>query len=395
MAVWKTLRDYVEASGWTTALTQAGIASSGTVDSFLKAAHLTRIRHAHLVSALALAKLQEGAFRKTERPQDPENQEVWRQEMIAKSPTFQYRDTIMRMELLTLIFVRAHRLRNFLLYVETLKALVPWFFALDHQNYARWIPIHIRDMDSLPPATHEEFEVNGTWVVPKTTNRFSAMPIDQAHEQNNELVKGTGGAVGLTENPSAFKKWMVAGPEQARLLTEFEEQYMEDFEDGDHHHHHEEGMSTQNTFRKQARSLVQVINEMSNPFQDDGPELLALDTRNIIDDSVINTVRTIEAVGKDQYETYKKSVITDMTQSIHKPIKKNALPLFRSPSPKTKSKKAGQVSMLRDDVALFSRLYIVMQHREGDMDTFFKHENHPTHLLCQTVGSYDRAKSQT
>lgn len=32
--------------------------------------------------------------------------------------------------------------------------------------------------------------------------------------------------------------------------------------------------------------------------------------------------------------------------------------------------------MLKDDVALFSRLYIVMQHRDGDMDTFFKHENH-------------------
>ncbi|KAL5007288.1 hypothetical protein ScPMuIL_016094 [Solemya velum] len=94
-------------------------------------------------------------------------------------------------------------------------------------------------------------------------------------------------------------------------------------------------------------------------------------------DEEIDRPRTIEAVGEDQYETYKKSVITDMTQSIHKPIKKNALPLFRSPSPKTKSKKAGQVSMLRDDVALFSRLYIVMQHREGDMDTFFKHENHP------------------
>ena len=74
-------------------------------------------------------------------------------------------------------------------------------------------------MESLRPATHEEFEVNGIWVVPKTTNRFSALPIDQAHYQNNELVKGTGGAVGLTENTSAFKKWI-----QARLLTEFEEQ---------------------------------------------------------------------------------------------------------------------------------------------------------------------------
>ena len=33
--------------------------------------------------------------------------------------------------------------------------------------------------------------------------------------------------------------------------------------------------------------------------------------------------------------------------------------------------------MLKHDVELFSRLYIVMQHREGGMATFFKHENHP------------------
>ena len=33
--------------------------------------------------------------------------------------------------------------------------------------------------------------------------------------------------------------------------------------------------------------------------------------------------------------------------------------------------------MLKHDVDLFSRLYIVMQHREGDMRTFFGHENHP------------------
>jgi hypothetical protein len=46
--------------------------------------------------------------------------------------------------------------------------------------------------------------------------------MDQAHEQNNEVVMG---AVGLTENPSAFRKWMVAGPEKARLLKEFEDDY--------------------------------------------------------------------------------------------------------------------------------------------------------------------------
>ena len=46
------------------------------------------------------------------------------------------------------------------------------------------------------------------------------MPFEQANEQNKETVKGSGGAVGLTENPAALKRWMVVGPEQARFLTE-------------------------------------------------------------------------------------------------------------------------------------------------------------------------------
>ena len=124
MAIWNTFGDYLEASGWTTALTQAGIGSFGTADSFLKAAHLTRTRHAHQVSALALAKLQQDAFLCTEGPHDENTKEAWRQAMISKSPTFQYWVTIFRMEVLGMIFVRAHREQDFPLYVESLKALV-------------------------------------------------------------------------------------------------------------------------------------------------------------------------------------------------------------------------------------------------------------------------------
>ena len=256
MAVWKTFGGFLEDSGWTTALIEAGIASSGTANSLLKASHLTRTRHAHQVSALALAKLQQDAFlgMGTEGPHDENTKEAWRQDMINKSPTFQYWDAILKMEILGSIFVRAHREQNFPLYVETLKALVPWFFALDHQNYDRWIPVHIRDMENLPTSIHKEFEERRHWVVPKTSNRFSSIPIDQAYKQNNDLVKGSGGAVGLTENPSAFKKWMIAGPEQARLVKEFKQQYIS--EESNKQQHHEEGMSTQKTFKEQAQALV-------------------------------------------------------------------------------------------------------------------------------------------
>ena len=39
MALWNTLGDVLEGSGWTAALTQADVASSGTADSYLKATH--------------------------------------------------------------------------------------------------------------------------------------------------------------------------------------------------------------------------------------------------------------------------------------------------------------------------------------------------------------------
>ena len=56
---------------------------------------------------------------------------------------------VLKYETLVLIFVRAHREKKFHLYVEVLEKLVPLFFALDHVNYSRWLPVHIRDMNCL------------------------------------------------------------------------------------------------------------------------------------------------------------------------------------------------------------------------------------------------------
>ena len=62
------------------------------------------------------------------------------------------------------------------------------------------------------PGALAEFKA-GKFVIYKTSNKFSAMVIDQCHEQNNALVKGSGGAIGQTGNPGALRRWTVAGPE--------------------------------------------------------------------------------------------------------------------------------------------------------------------------------------
>ena len=54
MASFKALGNWLDGSGWADVLVQAGVAKSGTADSFLKASHITRTRHAHQVTAATL-----------------------------------------------------------------------------------------------------------------------------------------------------------------------------------------------------------------------------------------------------------------------------------------------------------------------------------------------------
>ena len=157
------------------------------------------------MTAATLYKLQQDAFQLCRDDDDNITMETWRADMLQKCPTFFFWDLVLRFEVLILIFVRAQRERNFPLYVEVLEELTPLFFALDHINYSRWMPIHIRDMKSLPSEIKEEFEQKGHWVLSKTRDKFSFVPFDQAHEQENKVVKGSGGAVGLTENPTALR----------------------------------------------------------------------------------------------------------------------------------------------------------------------------------------------
>ena len=57
----------------------------------------------------------------------------------------------------------------------------------------------------------------------KTLRNFLSIPIDQAHEQNNKLVKEDGGAIGLTQNTAELTRLVICGPKIARIVNDFEE----------------------------------------------------------------------------------------------------------------------------------------------------------------------------
>ena len=144
--------------------------------------------------------------------------------------------------------------------------------------------------------------------------------------------------MGLTESPVAFRIWMVTGPETARVLQEFESQLKGETNIDEKNKHHEQGLSTQKTFQSHVKNLVSTISEMGNPFKDDCPELLALDTRNCADASVMDTVHKVEEIGLRQCKKFVKDVIDERTVSIHNTMSKNTLPLFEHQHAKQISK---------------------------------------------------------
>ena len=60
--------------------------------------------------------------------------------------------------------------------------------------------------------------MKGKFVVHKSSRELSALAIDQAHEHANAVIKGKDGVIGVTDNPSALRRWILLVPRRAISL---------------------------------------------------------------------------------------------------------------------------------------------------------------------------------
>ena len=137
-----------------------------------------------------------------------------------KHSQFQYWSMALNLGLLVLNLAGSIRSGDFQQYMKSIRDLIPWSFAMNHINYSRSLSIHLRNMtlpSTLHPSVYTHF-CKGRFVTHRTPRSLTGMVLDQAHEQLNALVKGEGGAVGLTENAAALRRWMVAGSEISRMI---------------------------------------------------------------------------------------------------------------------------------------------------------------------------------
>ena len=245
-----------------------------------------------------------------------------KEDLKRRSATATYWFTVIELEMLLFSFVRSLHQSDFSLFAASFEEMLPWLAALDHSYYLRWRCIFLCDMHRLPASAADEF-IKGHFTIKKTEQIFSTIGIDQAHRQNNKLVKIDGGAIGILGNEQALLEREASGPYIAKMTCGTRNTLSIN--------HHEDNGSFEKDFREKRFSLIQNFEKFDNPFTECQPNLINIVSKEAMSEKAATSVRNACSVGKKQCSDFIKKRLCesdDQRMTIYATMKKNRLTLF-------------------------------------------------------------------
>ena len=122
-------------------------------------------------------------------------------------------------------------------------------------------------------------------------------------------------------------------------------------------YHDQSAASVQSTFVKDVQSMVNMMEDFGNPFQEQSQDLLVLDTKEIAPPAALDALRRAHEVGQLHFDNFVRERLVERTKPLEDAIHRHKLKIFGQPR-KVPGKGANQVKSLKNDVNLFSLLYI-------------------------------------
>ena len=134
-------------------------------------------------------------------------------------------DCFVKPTLLSLMFLPGERNGDFLLQLHCLKAMLPYFIAAGHHNYARYLSWYVRQMEQLPHHAKEDLLAGAQ--VCRHSDGGTAVPADQFGEQTSiKRGKGSGGMKGISTSPEQVAVWVNSFNVCAHLDIAMEHNFM-------------------------------------------------------------------------------------------------------------------------------------------------------------------------
>ena len=293
---------------------------------------------------------------------------------------------------LLLTFIRATREGNWSLHLECIREMLPWYFAYDHLNYARYLPVYLLHMIQLPE-THPEAQMmleNGDFGVQRTTEHgFAQLPIDQTIEQTlNRSTKTKGGIVGFSLKKNAVQRWLLTAHSRAlfvdkcRVMTGKKE---------DNRLHKETGKSRIKHDEEDVRRVMEVVSNWTNPFEP-SEELSSLSSGCVVTETIKSDLLAAKEKGTEALTAFVEDRLLSDSVGFFDPLPKLRLGTFRDAQKKTTVSKEGSAVILNTDRNLFARLLVIGQSRQMDLRQLLVHELGP---LPWSLALFDGALVET
>lgn len=276
-------------------------------------------------------------------------------------------------ETVVLSLLRASREGNWELHINAIRTLIPWCFAYDKVNYARYLSPYLAEMTNLQeknPEVHGAFTSGQFSVQLSTKNPFGRIPVDQTTEVTvNKDTQTPGGTNRFSLKASCVKRFYLTAEYRSAFLGQ-----LRDMVKGSKTElHHPELQQTRiKTDEKAVSAVVELVQGWINP-SGEKQELVCISTAKATPKDISCDLLKANEIGKQCYTTFKTERLEKdpPVKDFHDKMKLNQLKTFSSMCKKKEVKSNGREIILKADRSLFGRIIVMSQARSLRMEEIF------------------------
>jgi hypothetical protein len=241
------------------------------------------------------------------------------------------------------------------------------------------------------PDVYAEFE-SGKFVVQRGDHKFSMMALDQSQEHSIKFLKEASGPRGLYGRPDEKEVLEVSRGEVLRIVQEYEKMTLKTNKPT-LSEHREGSQADQTTFRHHLQAMIGCVEAgtIVSPFKETTPELVTLDTREIMDPAVQLSLRSAIEKGKEMFQTFVKERLVTSSKPLTGAMSRvNPLTFSNRPAP-GRQKASKKDPPAKANESLVTKLFMSLQAQQGaDLNDFFRHENRREPPSLSTQGQLSR-----
>ena len=286
-----------------------------------------------------------------------------------------YLSKFMEMYEVFLLFVRASRQGLWQLHLSSLNEFTKFFFSFDQINYARMSPLYLATMHDLQTSDKESWSyLEQNYSIFKSPIPFVGIGSDHAIEQENKVLKVTGGIIGLTQNQSTLNRYCISSPVLSHLSNLFIEKHTVSRRNNKRKHYQLVG-SINLRIHQNVEKMVSAMNLYSVTFEPNECVYNVVSRAVLPKDDAANFLRHCE-IGLDLMESFIQSRLKKSETSVWDPMKKCALKTFKAQMKKTKTRIQGKLIELKEEKNLITKFLLAARKR-------------PELKLEETIGEYE------